>query len=125
MHDLISRKWIVKELLKERDKYPPMKEERYSFGVKVPNNFCMHMRGGIRKGLRLAETAPTAVVCCKDCIHSSLLGSTELAEESPWKHYRKDCRVCRCVRLIGYEPIIVDDDFFCGYGSIEEDKTSE
>jgi hypothetical protein len=24
--------------------------------------------------------------------------------------------VCRCERLIGDEPIIVNDDFFCGYG---------
>jgi hypothetical protein len=57
--DLISRKALVKELLKERDRYPPMIEERYSFGVKAPSNFNMHIRGGIRKALRAAETAPS------------------------------------------------------------------
>ena len=56
-NDLISRKYVVKELLKELKQYPPMVAERYSFGVKVPHSFNQAMRGGIRKALRIAETA--------------------------------------------------------------------
>ena len=59
MGDLISRKYVVKELLKEREHFPPMVAERYSFGVKLPHRFNQAMRGGIRKALRIAETAPT------------------------------------------------------------------
>lgn len=58
MSDLISRKYVIRELLKEREHYPPMVAERYSFGVKLPHHFNQAMRGGIRKGLRIAETAP-------------------------------------------------------------------
>lgn len=57
-NDLISRKYVIKELLKEREHYPPMVAERYSFGVKMPHSFNQAMRGGIRKALRIAETAP-------------------------------------------------------------------
>lgn len=57
-NDLISRKYIIKELLKEREKFPAMVEERYSFGVKIPRKFNQALRGGIRKALRIAETAP-------------------------------------------------------------------
>lgn len=71
MSDLISRKYVVSELLKEREHYPPMVAERYSFGVKLPHHFNQAMRGGIRKALRIAETAPAVdaveVVMCKDC----------------------------------------------------------
>lgn len=49
MGDLISRKWLVKELLKERDQYSPL-DRRI---------FTMTMRGGIHKALRLVETAPS------------------------------------------------------------------
>ena len=56
--DLISRKYVVKELLKEREHFPPMVAERYSFGVKLPHRFNQAMRGGIRKALRIAEQAP-------------------------------------------------------------------
>lgn len=59
-NDLISRKYVIKELLKEREHYPPMVAERYSFGVKMPHSFNQAMRGGIRKALRIAETAPVA-----------------------------------------------------------------
>lgn len=58
MHDLISRKALVAALIKEREQYPPMVAERYSFGVKLPHRFNQAMRGGIRKALRLVETAP-------------------------------------------------------------------
>ena len=58
MGDLISRKYVVKELLKEREHFPPMVAERYSLGVKLPHRFNQAMRGGIRKALRIAETAP-------------------------------------------------------------------
>lgn len=57
-HDLISRKALVAALIKEREQYPPMVVERYSFGVKIPHRFNQAMRGGIRKALRLVETAP-------------------------------------------------------------------
>ena len=71
--DLISRKYVVKELLKEREHFPPMVAERYSFGVKLPHHFNQAMRGGIRKALRIAEQAPAVdaveVVRCKDCKH--------------------------------------------------------
>ena len=56
--DMISRKYVVKELLKEREQYPPMVAERYSFGVKSPHRFNQATRGGIRKALRIVETAP-------------------------------------------------------------------
>lgn len=49
MGDLISRKWMIKELLKERDHYPPMAEERYSFGVKVPHSFNMASENSLPK----------------------------------------------------------------------------
>lgn len=61
-NDLISRKYVVRELLKEREHFPPMVAERYSFGVKLPNHFNQAMRGGIRKGLRIVETAPAVDV---------------------------------------------------------------
>lgn len=57
-NDLISRKYIIKELLEEREKFPAMVEERYSFGVKIPRKFNQALRGGIRKALRIVETAP-------------------------------------------------------------------
>ena len=57
-NDLISRKYVIAELLKERERFPPMVAERYSFGVKLPHRFNQAMRGGIRKGLRIVETAP-------------------------------------------------------------------
>lgn len=57
-NDLISRKALVKALLAEREHFPPMVEERYSFGVKLPHRFNQAMRGGIRKALRAVETAP-------------------------------------------------------------------
>lgn len=56
--DLISRKYVIAQLLKEREQFPPMVAERYSFGVKLPHMFNQAMRGGIRKGLRIVETAP-------------------------------------------------------------------
>lgn len=71
--DLISRKYVVKELLKEREHFPPMVAERYSFGVKLPHRFNQAMRGGIRKALRIAETAPSVdaveMVRCRDCVN--------------------------------------------------------
>ena len=71
MSDLISRKYVIRELLKEREHYPPMVAERYSLGVKLPHHFNQAMRGGIRKGLRIVETAPAIdaveVVRCGDC----------------------------------------------------------
>lgn len=57
-NDLISRKYVIKELLKEREHFPAMVAERYSLGVKLPHQFNQAMRGGIRKGLRIVETAP-------------------------------------------------------------------
>lgn len=57
-NDLISRKALVKALLAEREHFPPMVEERYSFGVKLPHRFNQAIRGGIRKALRAVETAP-------------------------------------------------------------------
>lgn len=57
-NDLISRKALVAALIEEREKYPPETDERYSLGVKFPNRFNQAMRGGIRKALRLVETAP-------------------------------------------------------------------
>ena len=70
-NDLISRKYIVRELLKEREHYPAMVAERYSFGVKLPHRFNQAMRGGIRKALRIAETAPAIdaepVTRCNRC----------------------------------------------------------
>ena len=67
----IDADWVVSELLKERDNYPPAVPERYSLGVAVPNAFNSAIRGGIRKGLRAVETAPTLdvvpVIRCKDC----------------------------------------------------------
>lgn len=72
-NDLISRKYAVRELLEEREHYPPMVAERYSFGVKLPNRFNQAIRGGIKKGLRIVETAPAVdaveVVRCKDCVY--------------------------------------------------------
>ena len=56
-HDLISRKALVAALIKEREQFPPDTAERYSFGAKLPNRFNQAMRGGIRKALRLVETA--------------------------------------------------------------------
>ena len=71
MGDLISRKALAKALIDEREQFPPNTERRYSFGAKLPNRFNQAMRGGIRKALRLVETAPTIdaveVVRCKDC----------------------------------------------------------
>lgn len=67
----IDADWVVSELLKERDNYPPAVPERYSLGVAVPNAFNSAIRGGIRKGLRAVETAPTLdavpVIRCRDC----------------------------------------------------------
>lgn len=57
-NDLISRKALVKAMLEERDKYPPMLEERYTLGAKVPQRFNQAVRAGIRKALRAIETAP-------------------------------------------------------------------
>ena len=60
--DLISRKALVKALIEERDKFPPETVERYTCGAKVPNLFNQAVRGGIRKGLRLVETAPAVAI---------------------------------------------------------------
>lgn len=103
MSDLISRKYVVAELLKEREQYPPMVAERYSFGVKVPHKFNMAMRGGIRKGLRIAETAPAVdvveVVRCKDC---------KAWGKSPWGHFPKGwCKIHGRHR---------DPDYYCASG---------
>ena len=37
--DLVSRKAIIKELLKERENFPAMTVERYSLGIAVPSRF--------------------------------------------------------------------------------------
>ena len=89
MSDLISRKYVVRELLKEREHYPPMVAERYSFGVKLPHHFNQAMRGGIRKCLRIVETAPTADV--EPVRHGRwILVHEELSE----------CSVCGMIRNI-------------------------
>lgn len=48
--DFISRKYIVKALLQERDNYPVFSKIRFNEAV----------RAGIRIALRIAETAPCA-----------------------------------------------------------------
>ena len=53
---------IICDILKERDRIGVEKEERYGLGVRVPNRHGASMRGGIRKALRIIETAPTADV---------------------------------------------------------------
>ena len=104
--DLISRKYVVRELLKEREHYPPMVAERYSFGVKLPHHFNQAMRGGIRKALRIAETAPAIdavqVVRCKYCIHLT---------RSPWN--RVDMGWCK---LYGHNRKM---DYYCASGEQE------
>lgn len=93
MSDLISRKYVVKELLKEREHYPAMVAERYSFGVKTPHRFNQAMRGGIRKALRIAETAPAVdaveVVRCRDCKHwgTGYGGETEYGKVCEFANY--------------------------------------
>lgn len=103
MSDLISRKHVVRELLRERERYPAEVAERYSFGVKLPNRFNQAMRGGIRKALRIAETAPTidavAVVRCKDCRY--------------WDKYMQLPTGLRfCERLCQHH----SGGFYCAYG---------
>lgn len=65
---------------------------------------------------RILIQAPEAVVRCKDCIHSFVLGDSPLAIEPPYKYYRKDCVMCGCEELVGDYPIVVTDTFYCGYG---------
>lgn len=80
MGDLISRKALVAALIREREQYPPMVAERYSFGVKLPHRFNQAMRGGIRKALRLIETAPAfEIVLCKDCKHRGIPGDCPMS----------------------------------------------
>ena len=92
-NDLISRKYVICELLKEREHYPPMVAERYSFGVKLAHHFNQAMRGGIRKGLRIAETAPAIdaveVVRCGDCKHwgTGYGGETENVKVCEYANY--------------------------------------
>ena len=61
--DYISRKRLVKVLLEERDRHPPMTvQDRYGFGIATPNRFNQALRGGIRMALRAVETAPAEQV---------------------------------------------------------------
>lgn len=57
------------------------------------------------------------VVRCKNCLHSILLKDSDFGNEPPWRFYSDDCRVCCCNALIEDEPITVEDDFFCAYGT--------
>ena len=57
------------------------------------------------------------VIRCKNCMYSALLRDTDLKNESPWRYYHLGCRICMCNALIEDEPIIVEDDFFCKYGT--------
>lgn len=70
---LIDATRLVKLSLLERDKIPLTIVDRYSFGTQSPNRHGQSMRGGIRKILRLIESAPTIdavpVVRCGDCAH--------------------------------------------------------
>lgn len=61
MGDLISKKDLIKRILKERDKYPLEIEERYGFGCKTPNTFNQALRGGMRKCLRIIEEMPSSI----------------------------------------------------------------
>lgn len=107
MSDLISRKYVVSELLKEREHYPPMVAERYSFGVKLPHRFNQAMRGGIRKALRIAETAPAVdaveVVRCRDCLNCGMNASIK------YDGYRDDVRLCMLHGIA-----ILPDDYCSG-----------
>ena len=94
-NDLISRKALVAALIKEREQYPPMVAERYSFGVKVPHQFNQAMRGGIRKALRLVETAPA--VDATPVRHARWILDTRYRIScSNGKHYTPaTCSVCQ------------------------------
>lgn len=87
-NDLISRKYVIAELLKEREQFPPMVAERYSFGVKTPHSFNQAMRGGIRKGLRIVETAPA--VDAEPVVHSMWLEHIAAQNTKYWACLRCD-----------------------------------
>ena len=53
---------IIRDILEERDRTSVVQYERYGLGVPIPYKHGMSMRGGIRKALRIIETAPTADV---------------------------------------------------------------
>lgn len=57
------------------------------------------------------------VVRCKDCKFSVLLKDSDLRKESPWCYYTGDCRLCTNIELIEDEPLMIEDEFFCAYGS--------
>lgn len=54
--DAVSRKHIVREILAERDRHPPMIQE---LGVPVRCRYNEAIRGGLRKALRAVEKAPS------------------------------------------------------------------
>ena len=56
------------------------------------------------------------VVRCKDCKHSFVLRESEIANEAPYKYYRKDCLMCGCEKLMGDIPNAVFSNGFCNYG---------
>ena len=72
-NDLISRKAVVKALLEERKKYPPIVKG-------VQDRFNTAIRGGLRKALRIVETTPACSKTEKDRIEL-LVEITELVKE--------------------------------------------
>lgn len=57
------------------------------------------------------------VVRCRDCKDSRLLRDTNFKNEYPWRYYHEDSRLCLCHLLIEDEPIRVEDDCYCAYGT--------
>ena len=105
---LIDADEFKAKLLKERDAIPLTCQERYGFGVAIPNKHGTSMRGGIRKALRCMEQTPTIdavpVVRCKDCKHLNILNRKEL-----YAHCSKTNMV--------FPPFEVDTrEHFCSYG---------
>ena len=91
-------------------------------GGKVPEGYDVDSYlAGNKEILEMIDKAPTVdaveVVRCKNCMYSALLRDTDLKNESPWRYYHLGCRICMCNALIEDEPIIVEDDFFCKYGT--------
>ena len=107
MDRYIKKSDVVKAILKERDKIPITKVERYGFGVPVPYQAGEAMRGGIRKALRCIEQAEMVdvveVVRCKDCIMSGDADNTMIHGE-----------VVTC-KLYASRPIMRCGDY-CSYG---------
>ena len=76
---------IISTLVKLREAHPAYTPERYSFGVKLPNQHNQSVRGAIRMALRCIEQAPVIA-----SYKSNLLSYEEAVEDDYYLERKGD-----------------------------------